>query len=30
MTKTGKCIVISDVHLGTEDSNRDKFMDFIY
>lgn len=29
MTKTGKCVVVSDVHLGTEDSNREKFADFI-
>lgn len=29
MSKDGKCIVVSDVHLGTEDSNRDKFIDFI-
>ena len=29
MTKSGKCIVVSDVHLGTEDSNRDKFTEFI-
>ena len=29
MTKEGKCIVVSDVHLGTENSNRDKFIDFI-
>jgi len=29
MPKTGKCVVVSDVHLGTEDSNKDKFADFI-
>jgi UDP-2,3-diacylglucosamine pyrophosphatase LpxH len=29
MNKDGKCIVVSDVHLGIPDSNRDKFMDFI-
>jgi UDP-2,3-diacylglucosamine pyrophosphatase LpxH len=29
MTKTGKCVVVSDVHLGTEDSNRGNFADFI-
>ena len=29
MTETGKCVVVSDVHLGTDDSNRDKLADFI-
>ena len=29
MTKNGKCVVVSDVHLGTKYSNRDKFTDFI-
>ena len=29
MTKEGKCIVVSDVHLGTENSNREAFIDFI-
>jgi len=29
MTKTGKCVVVSDVHLGTEDSNKGKFTEFI-
>ena len=25
----GKCIVVSDIHLGAENSNKDKFIDFI-
>ena len=29
MTKEGKCIVVSDVHLGTENSNREEFIEFI-
>jgi len=29
MTKTGKCVVVSDVHLGTGGSNKEKFADFI-
>ncbi|MBA1341244.1 MAG: UDP-2,3-diacylglucosamine hydrolase [ANME-2 cluster archaeon] len=29
MTGNGKCIVVSDVHLGIEYSNRSKFIDFI-
>jgi UDP-2,3-diacylglucosamine pyrophosphatase LpxH len=29
MTKTGKCVVVSDVHLGTEYSNKEQFIDLI-
>jgi UDP-2,3-diacylglucosamine hydrolase len=29
MNKTGKCVAVSDVHLGIEDSNKGKFTDFI-
>ncbi|MCK4396316.1 UDP-2,3-diacylglucosamine diphosphatase [candidate division WOR-3 bacterium] len=29
MSEDGKCIVVSDVHLGTEYSSKDKFIDFI-
>jgi metallophosphoesterase superfamily enzyme len=29
MTKNMKCVVVSDVHLGIEYSNREKFTDFI-
>jgi len=29
MNKDDKCLVVSDVHLGTSDSNKDKFLDFL-
>ncbi len=29
MSKDGKCIAVSDVHLGAESGNRDTFIDFI-
>jgi metallophosphoesterase superfamily enzyme len=29
MSENKKCIAVSDVHLGVEESNMDKFIDFI-